>query len=213
MENSLQTKSSGGLGVINLELQNKALLMKNLHKFYNRADTPWVNIIWTNHYSNSLPLEKLVSSFWWRDILKIQEYYKELARVEIGDGKTTLLWHDNWDGVRKSASYPEFWSFASIKDITIHQARLTASHEMFHTPLSAEAFEQFQALQDLLANLPQPDQRDKWICNGSSSLFSSQKAYTYMTGNEWTHPIFSWLWITKCQPKHKVFFCYCLKIN
>jgi hypothetical protein len=76
---------------------------------------------------------------------------------------------------------------------------------MFHTPLSAEAFEQFQALQDLLANFPRPDQRDKWICNGSSSLFSSQKAYTYMTGNEWTHPIFSWLWKTKCQPKHKLF--------
>jgi hypothetical protein len=23
--------------------------------------------------------------------------------VEIGDGKTTLLWHDNWDGIHKSA--------------------------------------------------------------------------------------------------------------
>jgi hypothetical protein len=61
-----------GLGVINLELQNKALLMKNLHKFYNKADTPWVNIIWANHYSNSLPSDKLVGSFWWRDILKVQ---------------------------------------------------------------------------------------------------------------------------------------------
>jgi hypothetical protein len=69
--------------------------MKNLHKFYNRADTPWVNIIWANYYSNSLPSEKLVGSFWWRDILKIQESYKELAWVEIGDRKTTLLWHDN----------------------------------------------------------------------------------------------------------------------
>jgi hypothetical protein len=47
-------KAQGGLGVINLELQNKALLMKNLHKFYNKADTLWVNIIWANHYSNSL---------------------------------------------------------------------------------------------------------------------------------------------------------------
>jgi hypothetical protein len=157
MENSLQAKSSGGLGVINLELQNKALLMKNLHKFYNRADIPWVNIIWANHYSNSLPSDKSVSSFWWRDILKIQESYKELARVEIEDGKTTLLWHDNWDGMCKSTRYLELWSFASIKDITIHQARMTASHEMFHTPLSVEAFERFLALQGLLANLPQHD--------------------------------------------------------
>jgi hypothetical protein len=50
--------------------------MKCLHKFYNRADIPWVNIIWANHYSNSLPLGKSVGSFWWKDILKIQGSYK-----------------------------------------------------------------------------------------------------------------------------------------
>jgi hypothetical protein len=89
-------KAQGGLGVINLELQNKALLMKNLHKFYNRVDTPWINIIWANHYCSTVPSAKLVGSFWWRDILKIRNSYKELARVEIGDIKTTLLWHDDW---------------------------------------------------------------------------------------------------------------------
>jgi hypothetical protein len=84
-------KAQGGLGVINLEMQNKALLMKNLHKFYNRVDTPWINIIWTNHYhNNTIPSEGPVGSFWWRDILKIRSIYKELARVEIGDGRTRL---------------------------------------------------------------------------------------------------------------------------
>jgi hypothetical protein len=63
LESSLQTKSSGGLGVINLELQNNALLMKCLHKFFNRANILWVNIIWANHYSNSLPSVKPVDSF------------------------------------------------------------------------------------------------------------------------------------------------------
>jgi hypothetical protein len=113
--------------------------------------------------------------------------------------------------MRKLAQYLELWSFASSKDITIHQARLAASHEMFHTPLSAKAFEQFQALHDLLVNLPHNNQRDKWLCNGSSSLFSSQKAYFHLTGNQWTHPIFTWLWKSKCQPKHKVFFWLLLK--
>jgi hypothetical protein len=31
----LEPKSKGGLGVINLRLQNDALLLKQLHKFYN----------------------------------------------------------------------------------------------------------------------------------------------------------------------------------
>jgi hypothetical protein len=73
----MQAKVQGGLGVINLELQNKALLMKNLHKFYNRADIQWINIIWANHYSHSLPSDKPVGSFWWRDILKTLEFFKK----------------------------------------------------------------------------------------------------------------------------------------
>jgi hypothetical protein len=36
----MQPKEKGGLGVLNLRLQNDALLMKHLSKFYNRADVP-----------------------------------------------------------------------------------------------------------------------------------------------------------------------------
>jgi hypothetical protein len=33
-------KSKGGLGVIKLRIQNEALLMKNLDKFFSKADLP-----------------------------------------------------------------------------------------------------------------------------------------------------------------------------
>lgn len=39
-------KEEGGLGVINIEEQNKALFLKNLHKFFNQAEIPWVQIVW-----------------------------------------------------------------------------------------------------------------------------------------------------------------------
>jgi hypothetical protein len=61
--------------------------MKCLHKFFNRVNIPWVNIIWDTHYSNSLPSVKPVGSFWWKDIIKIQDVFKEIARVEIRNGK------------------------------------------------------------------------------------------------------------------------------
>jgi hypothetical protein len=38
-------KNQGGLGVLNLSIQNKALLLKNLDKFFNGHDVPWVNLI------------------------------------------------------------------------------------------------------------------------------------------------------------------------
>ena len=45
-------KSEGGLGVLNLQTQNEALLLKYLHKFFNRQNIPWVNLIWERHYAN-----------------------------------------------------------------------------------------------------------------------------------------------------------------
>lgn len=41
-------KEEGGLGVINLEIQNQALLMKNLDKFFNKKYILWVNLAWEN---------------------------------------------------------------------------------------------------------------------------------------------------------------------
>lgn len=62
----------GGLGIINIEVQNQSLLMKNLDKFFNKKDIPWVNMIRENHYSNGkLPNLIKKGSFWWRDILKL----------------------------------------------------------------------------------------------------------------------------------------------
>jgi hypothetical protein len=38
-------KKDGGLGIIDLQKQNEALLMKNLHKFFNKLDIPWVHLV------------------------------------------------------------------------------------------------------------------------------------------------------------------------
>ena len=48
-------KDKGGLGVINLRLQNDALLLKHLDKFYNKVDVPWVQLVWFKYYSNKVP--------------------------------------------------------------------------------------------------------------------------------------------------------------
>jgi len=73
-------KVEGGLGIINLEDHNQALLMKSLDKFFNMADIPWVNMIWEKHYKNGkLPSEVKKGSFWWRDILKLLTKFKQLA--------------------------------------------------------------------------------------------------------------------------------------
>jgi hypothetical protein len=49
-----QPKSQGGLGIIDLATQNRALLLKYLHKFFNKAEVPWVDIAWKAYYSATL---------------------------------------------------------------------------------------------------------------------------------------------------------------
>ena len=49
---------------MNIFVQNQALLLKNLHKFYNRKNIPWVNLIWEAYYDNDiLPGQKWEGSF------------------------------------------------------------------------------------------------------------------------------------------------------
>lgn len=45
-------KEKGGLGVLDIKVQNTGLLLKQLHKFYNREDLPWVDLIWSTYYQN-----------------------------------------------------------------------------------------------------------------------------------------------------------------
>lgn len=103
-------KSHWALGVLDITTHNQALPMKNLHKFLNKEDTPWVNIIWELHYSNSLPGNKVVGSFWWKTVLKILLIYKEYAICKDGNGNSTLFWTDKWFEQPFNLAYPKLFS-------------------------------------------------------------------------------------------------------
>jgi hypothetical protein len=48
-------KAKGGLGVINLSVQNDALLLKQLDKFYKQEKIQWVSLIWQKYYNGTMP--------------------------------------------------------------------------------------------------------------------------------------------------------------
>jgi hypothetical protein len=68
-------KNKGGV-VVNFQKHNEDLLLKFLDKFYNKADTPWVKLIWRSYYQSSVPqAENLCGSFWWKDVCKHLDKY------------------------------------------------------------------------------------------------------------------------------------------
>jgi hypothetical protein len=52
----MKPKDKGGLGVINLWLQNDALLLKQLSKFYNKEDIPWKSWFGANIMTPKYPM-------------------------------------------------------------------------------------------------------------------------------------------------------------
>jgi hypothetical protein len=63
-------KAKGGLGIISLKIQNKGLLLKHLHNFYNNADLPWVKLVINAYYYDEVPhVVTIYGSFWWRNIM------------------------------------------------------------------------------------------------------------------------------------------------
>jgi hypothetical protein len=105
-------KNQGVLGVLDLSIQNKALLLKNLHKFYNKLDIPWVQLIWNSYYSDgSIPGNQLVGSFWWKSHLKLVDLFKAMARCNVGDGKSAYFWSDLWQSSCLQQEFPHLLSF------------------------------------------------------------------------------------------------------
>jgi hypothetical protein len=75
-------KNRGGLGVINLRMQIESLLIKNLHKFFNKVDLRWVKLIWSQYCSNrKVPDIVTKGGFWWRSIVKLLNKYRELHKL------------------------------------------------------------------------------------------------------------------------------------
>jgi hypothetical protein len=130
-------KEKGDLGILDFKKQNEDLLMKHLHKFYNKEKVPWVRLVW-NYYPNGVPeATNLCGSFWWRDIMKLVDKYRAICSATAGCGDSILFWNDNWNGIVPSKQFPRLHSFSldtllSIKEVVQCEDRST----LFYLPLS-----------------------------------------------------------------------------
>lgn len=174
-------KQQGGLGILNLCLQNKAMLMKHLHKFLNRADIPWVQLTWQAFYHNrlALRLNRMCGSFWWKDLLRLLEEFKGFSRCEVFDGRSCLFWKDMWNIGYPTLNWPHLFSFAKHQDSSVAQfLDYSDLLQNFQLPLSPTARWQFQCLCVALSSFElDQDRSDAWSYIWDSSSFSSKQAY------------------------------------
>ena len=205
-------KKAGGLGVLDLKTQNSALILKFLHKFMNKMDLPWVQLIWQAHYhGNRLPqAHGPVGSFWWKDCLSLMDKFLSHFHVESGTGDTIRLWRDLWDDTTLVSQYPHLCSCAKQEDISLQAATESVLnrdvYDLFHTPLSAIATQQYNQLVQKLTTRGSTIGTDVWSISGANGTFRSNKLYKLLRPYPTAPEPFQWIWRSCVLPKQKFFF-------
>jgi hypothetical protein len=133
-------KNKGGVGIVNFQKHNEALLLKFLDKFYNNADTPWVNLIWRTYYQASVPqAANLCGSFWWKDVCKYLDKYRQVATVLPGKGDSFLFWLDSCKFENSTTPlnerYQRIFSYALDDKLTaeeVYEVDISHSFSIYH---------------------------------------------------------------------------------
>jgi hypothetical protein len=123
-----------------------------------------------------------------------------------------FLWFDLWDDRVYHQSYPELFSYVKYQHIFLSVAASTEPlQNLFHLPLSNEAFGQFQQFSDTSQSLQLSQSNDTWSDVWGSPFYSSRQAYKQLIGHQQVHRSHRWLWTSACQNKRKFFFWLILK--
>jgi hypothetical protein len=89
------SKSQGGLGVKDLELQNRCLLMKFIDKLFSNEDAPWKN--WIMRDATLFDASATGSnSYLWKIINDELSAYRSITTVMVRNGASTSFWFDDW---------------------------------------------------------------------------------------------------------------------
>jgi hypothetical protein len=180
-------------GIINLQIQNTALLLKHLHKFYNNEDIPWVHLVRDAYYYQSVP--------------HAAEEYRSITSVMIGNGSSAIFWSDLWKEEVLDAKFSRLFSFAkdklqSVKEF-VHKDSIL---DNFHLPLSVEAHAELSNLKDLLDDIQINDSlNDSWVFTLGVAGFKPSKVYKHAFNHLETNQPACWIWKSKCNSKHKFF--------
>ncbi|XP_024013471.1 uncharacterized protein LOC112087777 [Eutrema salsugineum] len=98
-------KAEGGLGLKNLREANDVCILKLLWRFITADHSLWVrwsrvnlmreSSIWLLPESNNPNL----GSWSWKQMMKRRHQAAEFLKVEIGNGRSTTFWYDNWSSM------------------------------------------------------------------------------------------------------------------
>jgi hypothetical protein len=198
----------GGLGVLDLQKMNEALLAKWIWRLENSSGL-WQSIVKSKYVKNKpiISVKKRPSdSHFWKGLLSVRDKYYNYCKKNIGDGKSSSFWKNIWCGnVKLADKYPNLFEVAYDKDITVHKV-ISSNFQMltFRRRLIGDLGEAYSDLMEHCSQvlLSDNDDSSKWLlgCKGFSV-----KSFYKMLKNSMIEVPLNFLWKTRLPHKIKVF--------
>ncbi|KAJ3672310.1 hypothetical protein LUZ60_007031 [Juncus effusus] len=108
-------KSGGGLGVLNLEIFNNAMLLKWIWKYFSENHgLQWKTLVYKLCLEGGEVIKNSADSYFWSEIKKLMPFFLVSTEFVLGNGASASFWHSNWGVGVISHNMPSLYSHAEI---------------------------------------------------------------------------------------------------
>lgn len=142
-------KEQGGLGLRDLRIHNKALIMKLTGKLLSNSTEPCFNWLRRRYIRSHIPVKpRQGDTTVWKMLAAVIETITHMTKVIIGDGKTTSFWKDLWTSAgRLYLRFPTLFTYATNPNCTVNSQFVDNDWQVsLHPVLSHQALLENQAL-------------------------------------------------------------------
>jgi hypothetical protein len=202
-------KDQGGLGILDLEIQNKCLLSKWLFNLIN-GDGDWQQLIKNKYLGNKSLTQvrkKPGDSQFWSGLMEIKDQFISMGNFKVQDGSQIRFWEDKWLGVNTlKDQYPNLYNIVRKKSVTIADVFSTRPLNVsFRRNLVAANLQSWRHLVLRIANIHLNKHPDvfRWTIR-SDGKFSVSSMYQSLLDSD-IIPHNSHLWKIRVPLKIKVF--------
>jgi hypothetical protein len=121
-------KDFGGLGIQNLDIQNKCLLSKWLFKLINEEGV-WQYLLKRKYLSNKTLTQvkkRPGDSHFWSGLMKVKDQFFARGSFQIHNGSEVRFWEDTWiEDKPLKLKYPSLYNIVRRKNATVAQVLST----------------------------------------------------------------------------------------
>ncbi|WVZ57602.1 hypothetical protein U9M48_007966 [Paspalum notatum var. saurae] len=183
-----QPKEQGGLGIIDLEVQNKCLLSKWLFKLANEEGI-WQNLLRNKYLKSKLfggGIKKPGVSHFWAGLMDVKQDFLSLGSFSVSDGTQVRFWEDTWcDNQPLKLLYPSLFNIVRKKEATLAEVMSsTPLNVSFRRGLYGERLHAWNELVGRVMSFELIERRDvfKWSLN-TTGLFTVRSMYKHIFNN------------------------------